>query len=184
MRTARAATPSPLLDFLIAGEIYRLIPFLAAGLLGIALARRMRALARSDLLVAAAAGGVAAVAVVVGKLTPLGADPYSGTWPELVAGLALVVAVSAGAARLASPPRTGWLAPLAATGQMAMTAYVLQSVILRGLEETVLRGQRDDHWWVLALLIVAIVGFCWAWRRRLGQGPLERLLRLPMALFK
>lgn len=149
-----------------------------------ALAERLLSPGRWHLPAAGAALLVAGAAVVLGKTTPLGADPYSGTWPELVASLALVVSAVAFSRWLAGLPSTAWLAPFAATGRLAMTAYVLQSVILRLLEETLLEGQSDDHWWVLGTLTVSIVGLCWAWWATAGQGPLERLLRLPMPLFR
>lgn len=187
-RSWRLSDPShvagPLVDFLIAAPYYRLIPMIAAALLGVLLARWLARPVRRRILATVAAGAVAAVAVAVGKVTPLGADPYSGTWPDLVACLALVVAASAASSWVATTSSTGWLAPLVATGQLAMTAYVLQSVLLRILTETVLQGQRDDHWWVLGFLIVTIVALCWAWQRFLGQGPFERVLRLPVRLLR
>ncbi|WP_432558846.1 DUF418 domain-containing protein [Granulicoccus sp. GXG6511] len=69
------------------------------------------------------------------------------------------------------------LAPLVATGRMALTAYALQFVLLRVITDVFLDGGRDDHWWVLGVLTVTVVGFCWVWERLGWPRPAEPLLR-------
>lgn len=80
--------------------------------------------------------------------------------------------------------RVRLLEPLAATGRLALTAYALQLIILRGLTDAFLQGGRDDHWWVLVLTLALIVTSCTLWDRWLGQGPLERQLRVHLPLFR
>lgn len=78
---------------------------------------------------------------------------------------------------------------LAAPGQAALTLYALQILVLHVYQ---VRNPlvRDDHWWMLALLIVLGVGFAMVWQtaftallRRVPQarhwmrGPLEGLIR-------
>lgn len=177
-------------EFIASGGPYRLLSLTSAGLLGVGLTHwlgRETVSRRSSLLVAAVAGGVAVLAVLIGKVTSLGAEPYSGTYPEMLASLGLVTMTLSGSRWLTdSLPDSslGWLDPLVATGRMAMTAYVLQSVVLRFLTDVFLGGSRDDHWWVLATALVVLVGSSWAWRRFVGQGPFEWLLRVPLPLFR
>ena len=78
---------------------------------------------------------------------------------------------------------------IAAPGQAALTLYTLQILVLHVYQ---VRNPlvRDDHWWMLALLIVLGVGFAMVWQtaftallRRVPQarhwmrGPLEGLIR-------
>lgn len=192
MTWARTAAPGgPLgdaLQFVIAGPYYRAVPMVGYALLGVALVAALdRAPSpRRPLWAAVAGAGLAAAAVAIGKSTGLGADPYSGTYPELAACVGLVVAALAGCRWVALrwPRLARALDPLAATGRMAMTAYVAQSVILRLLTEGFLDGGRDDHWWVMGTTIALIVALCWAWDRGLGRGPFERLLRIHRPLFR
>lgn len=187
-REWRAADPfhaaAPLVDFLISGRYYRLFPMLASGLVGIVLARRLATVERVRLWPAVVACGAAAAAVVLGKITPLGGGADSGSWRELIASLALVVAAAYGSRWLAGLKHAAWFTPLVATGQLAMTAYVLQLVVLRVITDVVYAGGRDDHWWVLGVLTAGVVAFCTAWRRWVGRGPLERVLRLPLTALR
>jgi len=181
---------APAVAFAFSGGPYRLMPLVVAGLLGLGLTHwlgRDTVSPRATLLLALGSVLGAGLAILVGMGTSEGASPYSGTYPEMVASLAVTTAVLAGSRWLTTSVRPGhlrWLDPLAATGRMAMTAYVLQLVVLRVLTDAFLGGGRDDHWWVLAATLLGLVGVSWAWRRFVGQGPLEWLLRLPMPLFR
>lgn len=84
-----------------------------------------------------------------------------------VLGAALLVCRIGAAARL--------LRPLAAAGSMTLTLYVGHLLVLAS-------GLVDDD---IALYLVMVVGalvFSSVWRRKLGQGPLERLVAAPANL--
>jgi len=78
-------------------------------------------------------------------------------------------------------PGSRWLAPLVATGQMALTLYVAHAVIglVPLLALGLLKGHRTVAFSVLwsATFCVASVVFATLWRRRFARGPLEALLR-------
>lgn len=64
---------------------------------------------------------------------------------------------------------------LAAPGQMALTLYTLQVLILHTYV-VLSGGARDDHWWLLALLIGSSVGFAWLWQGLGAASGLDRHL--------
>lgn len=79
---------------------------------------------------------------------------------------------------------------LAAPGRMALTLYCLQVLILH-LHVVVSGGSRDDHWWMVALLIGVSLGFAALWKGvgaapsvrphlspGMRRGPLEGLIDL------
>ena len=78
---------------------------------------------------------------------------------------------------------------LAAPGQAALTLYALQILVLH-VYQVNNPLVRDDHWWMLALLVVLGVCFAMVWQtaftalarrvpsaRRWMRGPLEGLIR-------
>ena len=65
------------------------------------------------------------------------------------------------------------VAPLAATGAIALTAYTGHLVAIALLQAG--GGYRPSSH-LLATFVVVIVAACWAWRAAWGKGPLERLL--------
>lgn len=68
---------------------------------------------------------------------------------------------------------------LAAPGQMALTLYSLQALILHTYV-VLSGGARDDHWWMLALLIGSSLGLAWLWQ---GLGAVLSTARhLPPAM--
>lgn len=186
MEAARMRVPlmeSPLLrdalTYFAASPYYRVIPMMAASLIGAALVRWLNsATVKLAVILMLLAGTLSGAIILAGKVSGYGADPYSGTYFEIVGSLAIAVAAM-GAARATGNALAGWKEPLVALGQLAFTAYALQLVILRIIVDGVLDGGRDDHWWVLGVLIVSVTAICWAWRRWIGNGPLERLLRIP-----
>ncbi|MHA6525785.1 DUF418 domain-containing protein [Tessaracoccus sp. G1721] len=181
---------APAVQFAFSGGPYRLMPMVASGLLGVGLTHWLgRDTVSPRATLALALGSVlgAGLAVVIGSQTAAGASPYSGTYGEMVASLAVVTAVLAGSRWLTDAVPPGlltWLDPLVATGRLAMTAYVLQLVVLRVLTDAFLGGGRDDHWWVMLTTLAVLVGFSWVWHRFVGMGPFERLLRLPRRLLR
>ncbi|HLS16184.1 MAG TPA: acyltransferase family protein [Beutenbergiaceae bacterium] len=76
-------------------------------------------------------------------------------------------------------PRLGrWVQPLAATGQLALTVYVLHLVVIAVL----VRPGPDDPatgLLVTAVLSLVLVALSMVWRTWRAQGPLEAALRLP-----
>jgi uncharacterized membrane protein YeiB len=180
-----ATWPSWWLDvlrWLAAGGSYRLVSFLPMALGGLALAGVLRRATRPAIgpPVVAVLAVASAASYLVGRRTPTGSAPYSGTTAEVV-GATLLAAAAVVAAFLvlhvAQRLRaSAALAPLLSTGRLALTAYTLQVLVLVALSAA--RGHaRDDSWLVLATTTVAVVGGCWLLERWLGTGPLEWLLR-------
>ncbi len=69
------------------------------------------------------------------------------------------------------------LAPLVALGQLSLTAYVAQALIIRwtpSVEDTSIAQQFG----VTAAVLAGLVAFAWLWRRWRRRGPLEALLHL------
>jgi uncharacterized membrane protein YeiB len=123
----------------------------------------------------------AAASYGLGRAT-VGADPYSGTTPEIVGAILLSASVTTGCWWLTSllgPERTmRWLGPLVSTGRMALSAYTLQILALAGLLQLGVIGS-DDHWAVMTGLVALCVAFSWWWLRTVPTGPVELVLRLP-----
>jgi uncharacterized membrane protein YeiB len=166
---------------LMAGTSYRavsLLPFFALGALVAAcgLLARPRALA----IVAGALGG--ALLVVVLATGGFGGTVVSGDLSDQTSDLTLVAlvvcAVAAAVAfggRTAAPVRSA----LADLGAIALSAYVLQLVVLRPLMDWQGWLTSPALAWVslVALVVVPSVAMIW-WRRTLGPGPAERLVAL------
>ncbi|MBO3084805.1 heparan-alpha-glucosaminide N-acetyltransferase domain-containing protein [Cellulomonas fengjieae] len=100
------------------------------------------------------------------------AEPHSSTTFEVVGNVgvaALVLAVSLAVA--ARWPRA--LAPLAAVGSLALTAYTLHIVAIALLGRGVVYDATVPGW--LAFLVIT-VGLCWLWAVSVGRGPFEWVL--------
>ncbi|MDO5499725.1 MAG: DUF418 domain-containing protein, partial [Propionibacteriaceae bacterium] len=172
-----------LVDQLLTGDSYRLSTFLPIGLAGLALAHWLHRIHRRPtrtrtLLVLAAALTVLAIGMIaVGRALPGGLVPYSGTQVEVTTSLLLASAVVVWCAWIAlvlPAHRRNVVAPLIATGRLALTAYVAQLLLLAFIS---LRFGVRESWLVLVIVTVALVGFCWAWTRADGPQLLESLLR-------
>lgn len=77
-------------------------------------------------------------------------------------------------------PEARWLAPLVATGQMALTLYVAHVVVGMGTLEAV--GRLEDQ--SLSFVLAAVAAFCGAsvlfahlWLQRFDRGPVEAVMR-------
>jgi uncharacterized membrane protein YeiB len=69
------------------------------------------------------------------------------------------------------------LAPVVAMGGMPLSIYTIHLVVI-GLAKRVENGVvTDDSWPLLIGLVAGSMVFAWLWRRYLGRGPLERLIR-------
>jgi uncharacterized membrane protein YeiB len=121
-------------------------------------------------------GSAAVLTQVLGPESPLAglvtAEPHSSTTPEVVGNTGVALAVLA-VCLVLGERLPHLLAPLAATGSLALTAYVTHLLAIAVLGTTVVWEPRTSVW--LAFLGVTLAG-CWLWRRTLGRGPLERLL--------
>ncbi|WP_017627651.1 heparan-alpha-glucosaminide N-acetyltransferase domain-containing protein [Nocardiopsis chromatogenes] len=97
--------------------------------------------------------------------------PHSGTTFEVAGsagvGMAVVAACLAAADRV---PRA--VAPLAAVGAMSLTVYVAHVLGIWGVRAA---GWGQAPLLAEAFAAAALAG-AWAWRRRFGKGPLERLV--------
>jgi len=65
------------------------------------------------------------------------------------------------------------LAPLSATGALALSAYTLHVVAIAALGEGVVREPTPGVW---LSFLVSTLALCWAWQAWIGRGPFERLL--------
>ncbi|HWS58345.1 MAG TPA: heparan-alpha-glucosaminide N-acetyltransferase domain-containing protein [Actinotalea sp.] len=170
---------------LLVGPYYPAVVWIAYLLVGLAVGRldlrssgvRVR-LASLGALATAAGYGAGALAL---RVLPrddtwwrslLAGHPHANTAPEVVGNLGVVLLVLVGSLVLADRfPRA--VAPLAATGQLALTAYCAHIVVIAVLGPGVVYSPTALSW--LTFLVV-IVGGCTAWRARYGRGPLERAL--------
>jgi len=190
-------TPRGFVRNLLYNGFHPVIPWLAFLLLGMWLGRRDlgRPTTRRRLLVAGVAGATVAETLawlLVRRATPeLGAEDalaVFGTTPMppmplymiAASGTAVTVIVLSvlAAERSAAAP---WLAPLVATGQLALTLYVGHVVVgLAPLEASgLLEGRRSvgpSVAWGAAFCVGAVL-FAHLWRRRHPRGPLEWLMR-------
>lgn len=172
-------------DVIAAGHAYRVTTFLALGAAGIAiipLLLRRPARGRVGVVLPIVLLGLSAAAYIVGKSTPLGAEPYSGTTPEILGAVLLCASVTTGCRWLLGALRAEragrWLGPLAATGRLALTAYAVQILALAAVVR-LLDLRTDDHWATMCGIAALCVAFSWAWLRIAPVGPLEAVLRLP-----
>jgi uncharacterized membrane protein YeiB len=102
-------------------------------------------------------------------------QPHAGSTPEVLGALGVALAVLA--LSLLTARRAGvLLAPVRAVGALALTVYAAHIVVYAALD-----AAGDGHWhtgWTVTLLVIvgaALVAT--PWRRWIGAGPLERLVR-------
>lgn len=176
-----------LAELLLAGPSYRvftLLAFAVAGMAATAGLARVRGGGR-DLAVGVLLGAAAVAAYGLGRLSPWGSAAYSGSTPEIVGATLLSASATWLCAWAVAAVPDSWqrvFDPFVATGRMALTAYTAQILVLAAVIAVLLPGQRDDHWWVLAAVLLVCVGGSWAWLSRFRTGPLELLVRLPARL--
>ena len=180
--TAAGNPPTGLLDLLIDGY-YPAMIWMAYVLTGLAVGRsdlrsgrlRGRLLVTGVVLaVVGYGGGVVGTALAAGQpasvLAFLSVEPHADSTVEVTGniGVALVVLV---ACLWAGDRWPRVVAPLAATGALALTAYCTHIVVIAFLGPEVVRQPRVGvH---IAFLVVTVV-LATAWRSLLGRGPLER----------
>lgn len=169
---------------LLTGPYYPAVTWFAYVLVGLAVGRtdlrdtrvRVRLLGVGAALAVAGLGAGALLTRVVAPGSGLEAlvttEPHSSSPLEVVANTGVGLAVLALCLLLAdAAPRL--VAPVAATGALALTAYTGQLVAIAVLGTDVV-WEPDAGTWV-AFLVVTL-GACWLWRAAFGRGPLERAL--------
>lgn len=108
----------------------------------------------------------------VGDGPLLTTTPHSSSPAEVVANVGVVLVVLAACLVVGErAPRA--VAPLAATGALALTAYAGQVVAIAICGDQVVYSPSAAVTWAFVL---ATPAFCWAWRATLGRGPLERVV--------
>lgn len=171
---------------LLVGDYYPAAVWMAYLLAGLAIGRaeladpRVRgrlALAGVGLVaVGYGAGAWAAVSAPVGSTARrlLDLTPHANTTAEVVGNLGVVLLVLVACLAAADAlPRL--VEPLAATGALALTAYVGHVVVIAVLGDDVVYRPSNG---VLLAFLITIVVTSWVWRRTLGRGPLERALHV------
>jgi len=102
-------------------------------------------------------------------------EPHAGSTPEVLGALGVAVAVLA-VSLLVARPAGLLLAPVRAVGALALTVYAAHVIAYAVLD--VVAGDRWHMQWTAALLVIVGAGLlATPWRRWLGTGPLERLVR-------
>lgn len=181
-RAAGLPSTSYLADLLV-GEFYPALVWVAYLLVGLAVGRsdlRAPSVRRTLLAVGAAATvlgyGTSAVAlrtvdepVLQALLT---AEPHADTATEVVGNTGVVLIVLVAVLALAERAPT-LVAPVAATGALALTAYCGHLVAIAVLGPEVVYAARTG---VLVAFVMVTLVLTTLWRRRWGRGPLERLL--------
>ncbi len=125
------------------------------------------------------AGAEAAEREVLGAL--LGTEPMPPMPLYMLAGAGTACAVIAALVELGERFReAGWLRPLAATGELALTLYVAHVVV--GMSALEAAGRLENQTLPFSLACSAVfcllaVLFAHAWRKRFRRGPLEAVMR-------
>lgn len=197
-RSAAEATPqlvypvtpvTVVLDWLALGFSYRVLGLLPLLLLGIVIGRW--ATGRNGRLALLLGTGALLFAVSVPwREAAIAAEVYtSGSYPDLLRDLGLSLLAYAALSLLVDGTR-GWLQraarlvlrPISAQGEMALSVYTLQVLVLAAVWASPL-GAGDGGWvgtsrgWLItAGLLVACAVFAMLWSRFVGIGPLERLI--------
>ncbi|MDR6904814.1 putative membrane protein [Agromyces sp. 3263] len=184
-------TPFRFLSDWVVGGAYPVIVWVPVMLIGLALAR-MDLTSPRVIGVTALVGALAASVFlpIASRLPPPELVGEAGWSVPLRASLetlgnvgvgALVVAALLTLTALARPAvrrvAGAVLSPVTAMGSMPLSIYTIHLVVI-SLAIRVEDGvPTDDSWSLLIGLIVGSMVFAWLWRRYLGRGPLERLLR-------
>lgn len=172
------------LQWLVLSTHYRVVSLLPFVLIGVVLARW--GLTRRVAAGALGVGLTAGIAVVGLRLAGIGigvSEVVSGDLPDSLLDVALagcafgVIVIVARSPQASSAVAT--LAPVRAVGAVALTAYVLQVVVIACVMWTLDWQAREAYWPVLTSgVFVATILACWAWWRLVGRGPVERLMAL------
>ncbi|WP_353813304.1 DUF418 domain-containing protein [Agromyces sp. SYSU T00266] len=174
---------------------YPVVIWVPVMLIGLGLARLEVDAARTVRWYALAGLLAASVCLPLAAVLPgtrvLGADP-AADWAiparaslETIGNVGVGLVVLAGTVALTAlavePVRrvtSTLLSPIIAMGTMPLTIYTGQLVVLSMSKRVGPGGvATDDSWELLIGLVVGSMAFAWLWRRSVGRGPLEMLLR-------
>ncbi len=180
--TVADARPLDLVSVLV-GHYYPALVWIAYVLVGLAVGRSDLRAGRTHAalaiwgaaLVVVGHGGAWAARLLLGEVTELTtAEPHSSTFFEVAGntGTSLLVLAACLAVGVRWPRA---LAPVSATGALALTAYTGQLLTIAVLGDEVV-WQPSTAGWLVFLGVT--VGLCWLWRATLGRGPLELLLHV------
>lgn len=167
------------------GDYYPALVWIAYLLVGLALARldltapampRRLILWGLPLAVIGYGAGAVAVRSIASEHTLrralLSAAPHANSAVEVLGNVGVVLCVLAACLVIAMhAPR--WIAPVAATGTLALTAYSVHILVIALLGDEVFRQRSNVR--LTAFIVVTLVAAT-LWRRLLGRGPLEALL--------
>ncbi|MBC7292228.1 MAG: DUF1624 domain-containing protein [Actinotalea sp.] len=175
----------PVVVDLLVGEHYPVVVWFAYLLVGLAVGRldlgsptTARRLAVVGAAALVAGYGTAAVALrtlpadaTVARAL-LTAEPHADTLPEVVGNVGVSLLLLAALLSLGRRVPV-LLTPLAATGALALTAYVAHVAAIAVLGDEAVWGPGNGD--LVAFVVVTLV-LTTAWRALLGRGPLERVL--------
>jgi uncharacterized membrane protein len=184
-------TPLKFLSDWVVGGAYPVIVWVPVMLIGLALARFGLTSPRVVGIAALAGATVAAVLLPMVALlpgeevvseaswaVPLGASLAAlgnvGVGIVVVAGMLLLMQFARPAVRHVA---SMVLSPITAMGSMPLSVYTLHLVVIAAAIRVEDGVYTDDSFELLLGLIVGSMLFAWLWRRYLGRGPLERMLR-------
>jgi hypothetical protein len=180
----------PIADWLVFG-VYPMAIWLAFPLAGLLAARADLTRRRTQILLLG--GGVFAALIGYGSaaiLPGVDAEAHSGSVAEVVGSGGVAIAIIGAATLLGDLPGAAgrgirWLLyPVAAAGGMVLSLYTAHAIALALVRQVVSGGA--ERWQypdlILPVLIVAALVIGTLWRRFLGAGPLERLLKLISSL--
>lgn len=111
------------------------------------------------------------------------ADPMSGSIPDTLADLGLVLfALGLAGLLIAGPTGRTALEPVALLGTVALSAYVLQVAVVAAMAHLIGRSYPPDAvpqlmaLLMVAIIVVAIPVVCVLWAQRFRYGPVEWLI--------
>lgn len=190
LMSAREGDARLLYDWMLTGA-YPVIVWVPVMLIGLGLARLGAADPRVVPRYALVGAVTAVVMLPLSRLLPAEADATASPAEHAVSASALalgnvglgllVVAATVTLTTLARPAvrrvARAVLSPVTAMGAMPLTIYTLHLVVISGAKRAENGYLTDDSWALTIGLVVGSMVFAWFWRRYLGRGPLERLLR-------
>lgn len=177
------ALPVPWVTELVVGRYYPAAVWMAYLLVGVAVGRidlpapgTARRLATWGVVSAAVGYGTSAALLPAVRpsdtllRTLLSVEPHANTAPEVVGNTGVVLCVLA--LFLVTAPRFALpLAPVAATGALALTAYCGHLVAIALLGDQVVWAPSNAR---LLVFVVVTLAATTAWRVMIGRGPLEQ----------
>ncbi len=171
---------------LLATGAYPVVVWMAYVLTGLAVGRLALRTRETQVMLLTGGAGLAllgyGVGAFLGQVAPprlasyLSIAPHADTTPEVLGNLGVAMAL-VGLLLLLTESRAVRfvLAPVAATGAMALTVYTAQIVAVAAMGPAVIYAQTTNGT-LIAFTLVTLVG-CTLWVHLFGRGPLERGLR-------